>query len=480
MANRREQGADKWMRPIGAGSLSDGRFIKPSPEARRAFEEAHYTPNEERPADGTTPIRATMRPTHAAQIIHPSPEGAPAKAAEAAPVRTASAAQIPVASAGAQRKRRSRLVEREPDMDADSAPQAEHTPVAADAPVASAHRSRSTSAPITAEAPAQAGQQQYQQPAQQAQQIQQAQYKQPAQQPQYQQPSQQAWQPQQTQYQQPVQQPQQLQQPQYQQPAQQARQPQQPQYQQPAQQPQQPQYQQPIQPPQYQQPVQPAIQAYPVPNATPRYSAPAAKIARDVRDTRDPEDDEHDERDAVPSELMASPAPVPLTDIAPPSKKRTVLWGALVAVVILVAAALALWQTGVLSQWLGVELPKAPDLIPEIFRSEKKEADVISEALSPDAPRVDSFSADSASAQAPAAIRFTLHTSGGVSDIRLLSDINATHSIDNVSRTADATGELWEFTVSFPSAFSGDMRAYIRDESGVWSNSGASLRIDVR
>ncbi len=227
-------------------------------------------------------------------------------------------------------------------------------------------------------------------------------------------------------------------------------------------------------------PVQPDSHFYQAEAGTPRSEKPdLTPFESETPNEADIAEDE-DELDAVPSEQMAQPAPVRFGDVQPPPRKRSVIWGFLVAVVLLAAAALSLLQTGVLSKLLGKELPKLPPLFPTAAQETANVESTIFEVKPNDALNVTNFTADKTSAVAPAVINFSVRTDATITDIRLLNDGNSSVLIDSVIGLPDASGKLWEFSVSFSSAFSGDVRVYVRDNEGVWQASSASMTLNIR
>lgn len=204
------------------------------------------------------------------------------------------------------------------------------------------------------------------------------------------------------------------------------------------------------------------------------YATPAAS---NLPPTATDEDD--DERDAVPSSQMAQPAPVPLNVVEPPRRGGRALIAALVTLVILAAAALALWQTGVLPRILGIENPQPLFnlSISDIFTPK---GDDISEAPHQKQSHMDSFTADATNATAPVTIIFDAHTDASITDIRLLSEQGLPLYMEDIDNKPDDTGILWELKVRFDSPFDGEVRAYTRDMTGVWDSAGESLHITVK
>ena len=199
-------------------------------------------------------------------------------------------------------------------------------------------------------------------------------------------------------------------------------------------------------------------------------------------------DDDEDEADAMPTDAMATPVPVPVEPFAlPPKKKRAWLWGMMVALVLLAAAALALWKTGALSSLLGLSLPPAPDFIPAIFPAAQTQTvapsvaptDAIEMAISENAPLVDSLTADSFAASAPATITFRIHTNASAMDVKLLAADGSTPQVVGMDSAKDSAGVLWVVQLRFTKPYSDVIRVYARDQNGEWRNSDASCRIEI-
>ena len=128
-----------------------------------------------------------------------------------------------------------------------------------------------------------------------------------------------------------------------------------------------------------------SAQDAPVPaDGKPPFTPPSAQSYGHCLPEADDDDDEPAE-DAVPTERMAVPAPVPL--LSPELYAAPRRWWIIpVVIVLLAAAALALWQAGVLDAWFGRELPSPMELLRQLFAPD---ADSGTFPLPTQAPRMD-------------------------------------------------------------------------------------------
>ena len=190
---------------------------------------------------------------------------------------------------------------------------------------------------------------------------------------------------------------------------------------------------------------------------------------------------EDEEADAVPSDKMAMPAPVPLSVLGeePPRKRLGWLWGTLVALALLAAAALALWQTGILSQWLGRELPEVSQVLPAFFDAAPG-SDAVTAAIDPSTPMADSVTAIPATGTAPAVVKIRVHTNESVIDIRLMDENSTMLTVADMHSAVDSMGKLWEFDVRFNAVYSGDIRVYLCGADSVWMLAGMGCTVDIR
>lgn len=188
-----------------------------------------------------------------------------------------------------------------------------------------------------------------------------------------------------------------------------------------------------------------------------------------------------DLEDAVPTTAMAAPAPVPLNELLPPKQgRRKGIWIALGALV-LAAAGILLWRTGLLEGLLPSRsaLPVANN-VPAVFSEVTPlSLQTLSPAVSQNSPQVEGFTVEPSSAAAPATLTFRLRTNAAASSIRLLSDDGVALPA-TVESMPEGDGTLWVYQVAFSTPYQGGIHVYARDADGVWSNGGASCQIDVR
>lgn len=198
------------------------------------------------------------------------------------------------------------------------------------------------------------------------------------------------------------------------------------------------------------------------------------------------EDDwlDDEQEDAVPTASMASPVPVPTMDFSLPSKPRRRGWLiVLVGVIVTAGIAAAVWQTGLWARLLPPAVPTAEsNRIPAIFAASPQGSAAtdagLSPAKAPDAPRLEGFSVEPASAAAPAALTFSLHTLGETTSIRLLND-QGVMLAGGLTSAPEGDGVLWTLQIPFNAPYQGGVHAYLRDKDGAWTDGGLICQIAV-
>lgn len=198
------------------------------------------------------------------------------------------------------------------------------------------------------------------------------------------------------------------------------------------------------------------------------------------------EDDwlDDEQEDAVPTASMASPVPVPTMDFSLPSKPRRRGWLiVLVGVIVTAGIAAAVWQTGLWARLLPPAVPTTEsNRIPAIFAASPQGSAAtdagLSPAKAPDAPRLEGFSVEPASAAAPAALTFSLHTLGETTSIRLLND-QGVMLAGGLTSAPEGDGVLWTLQIPFNAPYQGGVHAYLRDKDGAWTDGGLICQIAV-
>ena len=89
------------------------------------------------------------------------------------------------------------------------------------------------------------------------------------------------------------------------------------------------------------------------------------------------------------------------------------------------------------------------------------------------------FTADPATAQAPASITFDLKGSADIQAVRLMTQGNEPLSA-SVQVAPWEDGRQWRVTIRFDAPYRGDVIAYLRDENGQWTLSPMRCTLDVR
>lgn len=211
-------------------------------------------------------------------------------------------------------------------------------------------------------------------------------------------------------------------------------------------------------------------QAKPACPANPTESAVPPQPHADVPVPAEEEEwqpDASEAADAVPTEEMASPVPVPLSklDFSEPTKRRVWPW-VIVVFVVLVAAAFGLWKSG-----LYQKLP-----IPNLRGILATKAPV--EPESTVKPMVSAFTVEESRALAPATLQFSVATNLQVKQIRLMDATGLPLSAQITSENVE-DGQSWSCQVSFPAAYQGEVSLSVCGEDGVWVKHSQSVSVEV-
>ena len=90
------------------------------------------------------------------------------------------------------------------------------------------------------------------------------------------------------------------------------------------------------------------------------------------------------------------------------------------------------------------------------------------------------FSVSVKEAQAPATLVFTLQTNVAVSDIRLLTPSNQPLAVSSTRKVPTGDGLTWLLAVNFDQPFTGEIRAFLRYDTSIWTAGGMSCSVDVK
>lgn len=84
-----------------------------------------------------------------------------------------------------------------------------------------------------------------------------------------------------------------------------------------------------------------------------------------------------------------------------------------------------------------------------------------------------------AEAEAPATLVFTLETNAATTAVRLMDDNERILRVNTV-RSAQGDGLLWKITAQMESAYTGTVRFFLRDSSGIWTEGDGTCAVSVR
>ena len=207
------------------------------------------------------------------------------------------------------------------------------------------------------------------------------------------------------------------------------------------------------------------------------------------RETTPIENDQDDDLPPYPT-MERKPMPVPTADFSTPTSHRRegVIVAICVAAVLLILG--ALYFFGVLDG-LAVKLglpargqtvaATSADMTSSFQTATDSAVDpaTIVVASGVAKPELRSVKAEPAETTAPATVVFTLETNQGTSSVRLLTADGATLSATGTNALS-GDGMTWSLTASIPKAYTGDVRVFLRDEAGEWSEAEQTCTIDVR
>lgn len=213
----------------------------------------------------------------------------------------------------------------------------------------------------------------------------------------------------------------------------------------------------------------------------------------------DPSEEDSARFEAIHHPPLAEPMPVPTFATVqplhkraasrpkrrkPPARKARRAWLAVLLCLVLLGSALAvLYATGMLSPWMASLFPATGSQgVPTVFAQAPASAGgegSVTPAAQASTAVLRSASVESPQATAPAELTFTLDTNTATTSVRLLTAQN-----DTVHTTAYAApkgdGLTWQVTATFEVPYTGEIRFFLRDASGLWTTGSLTCEVDVR
>ncbi|MDD3336062.1 MAG: hypothetical protein PHI98_11170 [Eubacteriales bacterium] len=192
-------------------------------------------------------------------------------------------------------------------------------------------------------------------------------------------------------------------------------------------------------------------------------------------DISDESDENEAAEDAIPSNEMAQPVPVPSGEATVTQKKsvnkKTILFAAVSGLVVLL---FVVWQSGILNRGSS-----AKDAVPASGQTVEATALSSVASNSDTTPLVRSFTVSNQQATAPADVVFAVTSNALVSQLQLMNDSG--RALDMKAYSAQQGSDLaWTCTVRFLSPYKGVVHLYLSDSEGFWSDSGLALELDIQ